>query len=123
MAEIHVLTGDADGNVSVAMHFAVPNQNNSVGVNYRTALVNSQIGGSTAMVEGAGPGQITTAEKAQIEAGERYEYPIAFPVASGGLAPAKIRAALRSLYTARKIAVLAALQGRLRWFGHTESEA
>ena len=123
MAHIHVLTGDADGNVSVAMHFAVPNQNNSVGVNYRTALVNSQIGGSTRLPAGSGPGQITTAEKTQVENGEVHEQVFNFPVGSGGTAAAELRSSLRALYLARKQSVLAALQERLNFFGHTESEA
>ena len=122
MADIHVLTGGNRGDVLVAMHFAVPDQDNSVGVKYRTALVNSQIGGSTRLPEGCGPGQIAAAEKTQVENGEVHEYVCSFPIGSGGAAAAELRASLRALYTARKQSVLTTLQDRLRWFGHEESE-
>ena len=69
MADMHVIDGDGNRGYKVAMHIAVPNTNNAVGVNYRTALVNSGLGG-TQLTEGAGAGQITTAEKAQVDAGE-----------------------------------------------------
>lgn len=123
MSDIHVLDGTGNGGVRVVFHFAVPSANNDVAVNWRTALVNSGLGGSTAMAEGTGPGQIATAEKSQLEAGEVHEYPVEFPVRSGGTAAAELRVSLRALYTARKGAVLASIQDRLRWFGHTESEA
>ena len=103
------------------MHFAVPNANNAVGVNYRTALKNSGLGGSTAMVEGDGPGQIVTAEKEQIEAGALYEHRFGFSVEGNGAAPATIQAALRAAYVREEALKIAQLQEQLKYFGYTET--
>ena len=124
MSDIHVLTGDGE-TWSVVVHIAVPDADNSVGVNYRTALVNSGLGGTTSLTEdaGPGPGQISPAEKAQVEAGEVHEHRVGFLLESGGTSEAEQRAALRALYTREKAAEIARLQRELRYFGHTESEA
>jgi hypothetical protein len=122
VADIHVLTGSSDRWRAV-FHIAVPNQGNSVSVNYRTALVNSGVGATTVMTEGSGPGQITTAEKAQIEAGEVYEDVVEFALESGGTSVPQQRTALRAIYATRKTNAIAELQHQLKYFGHTESEA
>ena len=75
MADMHVLTGTTR-RYRVIMHFAIPNSNNDVGVNYRTALVNSGIGGTTELIEGTGVGEITTAEKALVASGEVFEHSV-----------------------------------------------
>ncbi|MCP4248073.1 MAG: hypothetical protein GY778_13585 [bacterium] len=121
MADMHVLDGDGL-RWRIAMHFAVPDANNAVAVNYRTALVNSGLGGSTVLTEGPGDGQITAVEKALVVAGEVYEHLASFLVESGGTATAELRASLRQFYSREKAAVIADLQRRLRYFGHTESE-
>jgi hypothetical protein len=123
MSDIHVLTGDGM-TWSVVMHIPVPDANNSVGVNYRMALVNSGLGGTTSLTEdaGPGPGQISAAEKAQVEAGELYEHRVGFLLESGGTSQAEQRAALRGRYTREKAVEIARLQRQLRYFGHTESE-
>ena len=84
MADIHVLTGDAGGNQwKLVFHFPVPNSNNDVGVNFQTALVNSNVGRRefddgtfgrrTVLPSGAGPGHITTAEEANLDNGSLFE--------------------------------------------------
>lgn len=121
MADIHVQTGDGT-HWQIVMHLPVPNQNNAVAVNYRNALVNSGIGGSTVLTEGVGAGQITTAEKDQIAFGELYEHVEQFRAESGGTSGPELQAALRQFYVQEKAHVTAHLQRRLRYFGHTESE-
>ena len=121
MADMHILAGGGD-TFRVATHFAVPNQDNAVGVSYRTALVNSGQGGTTSMVEGAGAGQITTVEKAQIEAGEVLEQVELLSVESGGTAPAQLRAAIQKLYASVEDRVIDQMKKQLRYFGHTESK-
>ncbi len=122
MADIHVLT--IDGNVCrLVMHFAVPNQPNDVDVNYRTALVNSGIGGSTIMVEGTEPGQIDMIEAGQIATGALYEHIAMIDINGVGQSTEGRRAMLRAQYIMLKAAVIASLQGQLKFFGHTESEA
>ena len=49
------LLGDSGGNKwSVVMHFPVTNADNDIGVNYRTALINSGLGGTTRLKDGNG---------------------------------------------------------------------
>jgi len=120
MAEIHVLTGNGDS-WNVVFHIPIPVLNNAVGQPYRTVLVNSGIGGSTVLGEGTGPGQITTAEKASIQAGAVYEVSLSYPFESGGTTPAQLLATVRALYQREKTRLLAELQARLRYFGYTEA--
>ena len=123
MSDMHVMGGGVDGELwDVVMHFPIVSANNSVGVNWRTAVINSGIGGITSLVEGTGDGEITTAEKTQIEAGEIYEHRASLRAESGGTSTANLRATLQEFYAAEKTRVLNALQVQLRYFGHTESE-
>lgn len=128
MSDIHVLTSDGHGRVTVVMHFAVTNTNNSVpgGVNWRDALIGSGIGGTTQLADAADDGnpkgwEITAAEKALIAAGSVYEHRANFPLESAGTQPAQHQVALRSLYARRKPEVIATLQRQLKYTGHTES--
>lgn len=119
MADIHVLAGGSDcKSWRIAMHFAVPDQENTVSVGYRQALIVSGIGGTTVLPEGTGPGRITGAEKAQIEAGERYEHIATVPkLESGGTEPAQLLASARLFYQRQKADILNQLAARLRYFG------
>ena len=120
MSDVHVLTGEGNSSTLV-FHIPVPILNNAVGIPYRTALANSGLGGTTTMSEGTGAGQISTAEKAQIEAGEIYELVTFFPVESGGSTPAQLRASIRKWYQQLAGQTLTELQARLRYFGYTDS--
>lgn len=122
MADIHVLTGNGS-QWQVLMHLPIPNAENAVGVNYRLALVNSGLGGTSAMTEGDGYGQITAAELIQINNGELYEHPLQFQVEGNGADLGAIRDALRAAYARELSLTIAALQERLRYYGHTESQA
>ena len=62
MSKIHALQ-NFGGNVQVVLHTPMPSGNNSVGVSWKNAALNSGIQGITSMTEGTGAGQITTAEK------------------------------------------------------------
>ena len=128
MSDIHVLTGNNNIGWTLAMHFAVPDVNNSVGVNFRTALVNSGIGVNedgrrSIMVVGAGAGQINPAEEALIDAGELFESVGLFRVESGGTSPAQLQSAVRLFYAAQNTKAIDAIGSVLRYFGHTESAA
>ena len=121
MADIHVLTTDKKGQVSVVLHIPIPEANNVVGVGWRTALVNSGIGGTSSMAEGTGPGEITTAELALIATGALFEHRATFPLDSS--APGQYAADLQALFATQEIAAIAALQVKLKYFGHTGDEA
>jgi len=76
MADYHILAGDRYGNqYTVAYHIPVPNVNNEVGVNYRTALV-EWLGGAS-VIASAVP-FIDSAELTQLQAGELFEVSEAF---------------------------------------------
>lgn len=116
MADMHVLAGNGLYRWTLVMHFPVPDTNNDVGVNYRTALINSGLGG-TNMTEGTGPGQITTAERVLIDAGEIYEHSIQFLAESGATTLPELLAAAREAYAREESRVTAELQKRLRYYG------
>jgi len=120
MSDIHILTGNGQ-KWTIVFHFAVPDQNNNIGVNYRTALVNSRLGGTSMMAEGTEAGQIATAELALIAADEIYEHSEQFLAESGATNNTEMLAAAQALYVSRETTVLTALQKRLRYFGYAGS--
>lgn len=122
MADIHVLAGDGLRHWTLAFHFAVPDQNNNINVSYRTALINSGIGGTSQMTEGPGPGQVTAAELALIEAGELYEFSLSFLAESGATNNAELLAAIRDQYAKCEIPVLDRLRKQLRYYGFTAAK-
>lgn len=104
------------------MHFAVPNTNNAVGVNHRTALINSGLGGTTILPDGDGSdGTISPAEKTSIENGELFEHVVSFPVESGGSTTPKLRTTIRDLFASEQTSITNRLKRRLKYYGHTES--
>lgn len=121
MADIHVLAGDGLGAWTIVFHFVVPDQNNNVAINYRTALINSALGGISVMAEGSAAGQITSAELALVAAGEVYEHSEAFLAESGATSNAEMLAAAREIYAARETPVLNRLRKKLRYYGYTGS--
>ena len=122
MADIHVLAGNGLHHWTLAFHFAVPDEDNNVGVSYRTALVNSGIGGASQMTEGTGPGQIATAELALLEAGELYEFSFPFLAESGATNNVELLAAIRAEYAKYEAVVLSRLRKRLRYYGYTAAK-
>lgn len=113
----HVLAGSDDGNsFSVVFHVPIPAVNNRVGISYRTALVNSGLGGKTVMVEGNAAGQITTAEKNQIVAGELYEHSESFNTNPGETATV-LRDRIDARYQQLVSVVQGQVQSRLSYFG------
>lgn len=106
----HARSGDSDGNsFEVIFHITLPSANNRVGVNYRTAVVKSGIGGKTSMTTGATSGEITAAEKAQIDAGELFEVSERIDTYPGETA-----GQLRTRIDARYTVLVATLPGRLQ---------
>ena len=122
MADIHVLAGDGLRYWTLIFHYAVPDQDNNVGVSYRTALVNSGLGGTSQMAEGIGTGQIATAELASLQAGELYEFSLSFLAESGATNNAELLAAIRAQYVRCESPVLNRLRKRLRYYGYTAAK-
>jgi hypothetical protein len=76
--KIHATTYDMSGNCSVILHSAVPAGNNAIGNSWKNTLIAAGRN-KTSMVEGTDLGQITTAEKASIVAGDVIEIPGTIP--------------------------------------------
>ena len=117
MSDYHILTGRPDGNgYRVVFHVPVPDVPNRVGNSYRTCIVNSGMGGSSALTEGTGPGQISSAELAQIQSGEVYEVSEEFHTN-----PDEDAAQIRDRIDARHAEVVTQVQsevvGKLSYFG------
>ena len=127
MSDIHILTGNNAGSLTFAMHVPVPDVNNDVGVNYRVALVNSQIGlGSdgrrTTLEAGVGPAQINPAEEALIDAGELFEW-LAMTRVPAGASNAELITIVQDQYARTNSNLQQQIGERLRYFGHTLSAA
>ena len=123
MANYHVLTGSPDGNAfRIVFHISVPGVgNNRANVQWRTALANSGLGGTTILRSGDGTGgTISPAELASIQAGELYEVVEDVPTHPGETA-VQYQARLDALYKALVSRTQGALQGRLTYFGHTRN--
>lgn len=119
MADYHVLTGSADGNAfTVVFHLPVPGAgNNRAGVQWRTALVNSGLGGRTVLPDGDGTGgTVSAAEKAGIEAGAVHEVAEQVSTHPGETAP-QLRDRIDARHAALVASVQAELQGRLTYYG------
>lgn len=123
MADYHVLTGSADGNAfTVVFHVPIPGAGtNRAGVPWRTALVNSGLGGKTALPDGDGTGgTVSAAEKAQVAAGAVYE--VAEQIATHpGETALQLRDRIDARHAALAASVQAELQGRLTYYGFTRT--
>lgn len=124
MAQMHILNGDGQGSWRVAMHFDVPDANNAVGVNYRTALIRSGIVEPpfTVLLEiGDGlEGTITVAEKAELAAGIKVERVFTLAIDGKGATNASRIASLSNHYNILKAITIDKLKHRLKFFGHTQ---
>lgn len=123
MADYHVLTGSVDANsFSVVHHIPIPGSGtNRAGVQWRTALINSGLGGRTVLPDGDGTGgTVSAAEKASIEAGAVFE--VAEQVATHpGETALQLRDRIDARHTALVAAVQAQLQGQLSYYGFTRT--
>jgi len=121
MANWHALTGQRDGNAfRIVFHVAIPGTgNNRAGVQWRTALINSGIGGTTVLPDGDGTGgTISVTEKTSITTGALFEVVEDFatnPPETG----AALKARIDTYFTALSSRVTADLQLRLTYFGFT----
>ncbi len=123
MADMHVTSQQGHNRWQVIMHFAVPDAVNAVGVNYRTALANSgkQSEGSRLPAGDGLNGTISTAEAAQIAAGEVVEHRSSINVdGNGDTMPSRV-ALLQGFYATEKTRVLDGLQEQLKFFGHNQA--
>lgn len=123
MSDIHVLSGVKNG-YRLVFHFPVRNVNNSVGVNFRTALLNSGIlpvddAGLvvSVMAEGTEDGQISTAELGLLRSGEVLE--VSVTIRAGDTAPSNTE--LDAFYNEELTKQRQRIERKLRYFGHTRN--
>lgn len=121
MANWHALTGTPDGNAfTIVFHIPIPGAgNNRAGVQWRTALINSGLGGKTTLPDGDGSGgTISAAEKASIGSGAIFEHVEQFAT-NPPEAAATLQARIDARFTALTAAIQASLQAQLTYFGYT----
>ena len=121
MSNIHVLDHQG-GTYRLIFHVAVPVGNNSAGVAWNTALLNSLKGGTSVLKSGDGSaGTIAAAELSSIQAGNTLEIVYAFnPTAAfEGESGAAQQADLDALYSFITGGQLTALSAQLKWWGLT----
>lgn len=118
MANWHLRQGLHDENAySVLFHIPIPGTGSTVGgVQWRTALIQSGIGGTTTMAVGETAGLITAAEKADIASGAIYEHLELVPT-NPGESNAQLRVRIDSLYQARLPEIRSKLQSALKYWG------
>jgi hypothetical protein len=115
MSSYHVLTcSEKDHESTVAFHFAVPDSNNSAGVNWRTALKAYRPSPGSAVPNLEADFAV---EYAAIQNGEVYEHVEAIPVTATWSNDDKI-AALSAAYTSLSATTLARLAAILKYWGY-----
>lgn len=117
MSTLHVLENTGQPNLyRIILHQATPAGNNSAGVTWVSALAN--FGVKTRMLIGTGPGQITSAEAADVAAGITLEGEFFFQDNPADNAAAR-NAALDAHATRYLAELQAAIAVKLKWFGAT----
>jgi hypothetical protein len=113
MADVHVME-TSGGRTRLVLHVSIPAANNAAGVAYRTAVVNSKLGGTTSLPDGDGTaGTISAAEKASIASGALYEATVSIKRADLTVQ------GLNALFAKQAPEIRGELQGRLASFGGT----
>ncbi len=134
MSDIHIVADGSTGLWRLVFHFPVPDVDNNVGVNYRTALVNSQIGlredlfnpgtfRRTILPSGTEAGQINPAEEALLDSGQLFERSLIYPLESGGTTGPQLVTTVDDLYANTLVSVQTQISNRLRYFGLTRNVA
>ena len=102
---------------TAVLHVAVPDTNNAAGVNFRTALINSGLGGTSILSVGTGAGQILQAEFDLIESGGLLESVSSVRLETGGTSNSELAASLDAFYAQQKMVVVANMSAALRYYG------
>ncbi len=122
MADMHIITGGRHA-WRVVMHFAVQNVNNAVGVNYRTALINSGLASVSVLPDGDGnDGTISATEKTALDDGSIYEHVESLVIDGPGTDTASRVAMLKAEYASIETRVIDSLKHRLKFFGHNQAK-
>jgi len=124
MSDMHVIDGDGKGTWRVVMHFDVPDINNAVAVNFRTALINSGLATTTVLPDGDGTeGTISAAEKTDLTNGVKFEHVFSLDLDDSGTTTSSRIASLQAAYARENTAVVDNVKSRLKFFGHDQAKA
>ena len=116
MSDVHIIQGSNSAWTAV-LHIAVPDSDNAAGVNFRTALINSGLGGTSTLSVGTGAGQILQAELTLIENGEILEIVNSVRLETGGTSNNELAASLDAFYATQKTAAINDMSAALRYYG------
>lgn len=73
MSKVHVLKSDNNQSYKIAIHFATPTGNNTMGFSWKACGLESEIIGTTILTVGTAPSNITQIEYDSIIAGDTIE--------------------------------------------------
>ncbi len=114
MAKIHIQSL-SNKSFNAIVHFAMPAGNNSAGKSWKDCWLATGRNVTT-MTEGSGVGQISTTEKASVEAGDTVELLFSFPVADGVPTAAALDDMVDKFIASRKLK----LKEDLSYYGYTQ---
>ena len=121
MAEVHVLKQNGH-NLELVLHIPIPGGNNSAGVSWQTALVNSGLVQPSILKDGDGTGgTIDATEKAALASGALFERVLSYDMGTDfdGLNGAQKNAKIDGIYAAQLTDLQGRLQERLKYCGYT----
>ena len=118
MAFIHVLAAE-QGTFQCVIHTPVPAGSNTATFTWKNVFLASGRSGTSALTEGLLPGQIATAEKATIVAGDVLEISASINLDSGGITVAEMRATLLAEVERIVAETVAGWKRDLRFWGAT----
>lgn len=114
---MHILQAAGINLYDVVVHATTPVGNNSAGISWKVALVNSGLAATTLPV-GTGPGQITQAESNQVTTGDLIEARFQWGDDPNWTNQQRLDDLnIRAQQAVNEI--LADYAKRLKWFGHT----
>lgn len=114
MSKIHLLGSDNNYGYKVAIHFATPAGNNSVGESWKACGLAEGSTGTTILTVGTAPGNITQTEYDSIIAGDTIEI---IRTIMPGTSPTN--AAVEALVDIRISEYQASMASTLKYYGHT----
>lgn len=116
MSKIHVLGSDNNGKYFIVAHISTPVGNNTAGKSWKDVALKVGVLGSSRLIVGVGPGEITQEEMDSILAGDTLELSGSIHLESGGATPSSLDEMVDELITTQK----ANLQGRYKYYGYTQ---
>jgi hypothetical protein len=116
MAKIHIMEQQGSDDYRVILHFPCPSGSNSAAKTWKSVMLTCGRMGSTSMVEGTGPGQITAAEKATIVAGDIVELHTSIRAMSSGGGSAAVVEGMADILINECKAEIACIY---KWYGLT----